>query len=65
MIYSVSFIKKHPTIKDFCWIEIERKEPEVNNNELYIQKVMGSYKSVKWFRNHAVIQMFRDKQFSK
>lgn len=65
MIHSVSSIKKHPILKDFCWIEIERQEPEINNNKIYIQKVMGSKESVKWFRNSAVIQMYRDKQLTR
>lgn len=65
MIYEVSPVKKHPKLKDFCWIELKRQEPEVNNNQVYIQKVMGSYESVKWFRNNAVIKMYREKQLSK
>lgn len=65
MIHSVSSIKKHPKLKDFCWIEIKRQEPEIDNNKIYIQKVMGSYESVKWFRNNAVIKMYREKQLSK
>lgn len=57
MIYSVSSIKKHPKLNDFCWIEIKRQEPEVNNNKIYIQKVMGSKGSVEWFRQNILKQI--------
>ena len=57
MIYSVSSIKKHPKLKDFCWIEIKRQEPEIDNNKIYIQKVMGSKGSVEWFRQNILKQI--------
>lgn len=62
MILEISPIKKHPKLKDFCWIEVKRKEPEVNNNQVYIQKVLGSYKSVKWYRNQLTIKKFKEQQ---
>lgn len=62
MIYEISLVKKHPKLKDFCWIEVTRQEPEVNNNQVYIQKVMGSYSSVKWFRNNLVLKKNRQNQ---
>lgn len=62
MIYSVSSIHKHPILPDFCCIFIKRQEPEVNNNEIYIQKVLGSKKSVKWFRQNILQQIQKQNQ---
>ena len=62
MVYEVSQIQKHPKLKDFCWIEVKRQEPEINNNQVYIHKVMGSQKSVEWFRNNLIIKMSYQKQ---
>lgn len=62
MILEVSFIQKHPILDDFCCIFIKRQEPEINNNQVYIQKVLGSKKSVKWFRQNIVKQMTNQKQ---
>lgn len=56
MIYEISLIKKHHKLKDFCWVEVTRQEPEINNNQVYVQKVMGSYSSVRWFRNNLVLK---------
>lgn len=57
MIISVSPIIKHPILDDFCCILIKRQEPEIDNNKPYTQKVLGSKKSVKWFRQHIVQQL--------
>jgi hypothetical protein len=62
MILEVSSIQKHPILDDFCCIFIKRQEPEINNNQVYIQKVLGSKKSVKWFRQNIVKQMANQKQ---
>lgn len=57
MIYDVSPIQKHPILDDFCCIFITRQEPEINDNKVYVQKVMGSKKSVKWFRQNILKQI--------
>ena len=62
MIYDVSPIQKHPILDDFCCIFIKRQEPGINDNKVYIQKVMGSKKSVKWFRQNILIQMYRQNE---
>ena len=58
MIISVSPILSHPKLKDFFYVLINRQEPEIDNNIPYVQKVMGSKDSVKWFRNNALTQMY-------
>ena len=57
MIISVSPIIKHPTLNDFCYILIKRQEPEIDNNKPYTQKVLGSEKSVDWFRQNIIQQL--------